>query len=186
MIHNIRMQKWIVSIRDEQFLNYVRLPGTNADIVIPTWDFNVVFLLAHIYGHVLQSGIGLRHIIDYYYMLKSEDRGKNGSVYETLQYLGLEKIAGAMMWVLHEKLGLEEEFLIASMDEKRGKVLLGEVLRGGNFGQYDDNNRKATTAIKKNIQRIKRDLRMMRYFPSECLWEPVFRVYHWMWRMRYN
>lgn len=46
-------------------------------------------------------------------------------------------------------------------------------------------NQKATTAVKKNILRIKRDLRMMRYFPSECLWEPVFRVYHWMWRLRY-
>ena len=186
MIHNIRMQKWIVSKRDEQFSNYVRLPETEVDIAVPTWDFNVVFLLAHIYGHVLQSGIGLRHIIDYYYLLKSDERGENKGVYETLQYLGLAKIAGAMMWVLHEKLGLEEEYLIAPIDEKRGKVLMTEIMKGENFGHHDIENQKANSAIKKNIQRLKRDIRLICYFPSECLWEPVFRIYHWIWRLRYN
>ena len=58
--------------------------------------------------------------------------------------------------------------------------------KGGNFGFYDVNNRKANNRTKKNILRIKRDLRMMRYFPSECLWEPMFRVYHFFWRLRYN
>ena len=87
------------------------------------------------------------------------------------------------MRVLHEKLGLAEEFLIAPMDERRGKVLLDEIMRGGNFGHYDSDNINATSRLKKNVQRIKRDLRLMRYFPSECWWEPWFRVYHLFWRM---
>ena len=91
-----------------------------------------------------------------------------------------------MMWVLKEVLGLEESYLVVPKDEKRGKLLLAEIMKGGNFGHCDVENQKATTAIQKNILRIKRDLRMMRYFPSECMWEPVFRVYHWMWRLRYR
>ena len=62
-------------------------------------------------------------------------------------------------------------------------VLLSEIMTGGNFGHYDSENQKANNAIKKNFRRIKRDIRMMRYFPSECLWEPVFRVYHYFWRL---
>ena len=183
MIHNARMQKWIAFKLEEQFAHYIRLPETDTDIAIPTWEFNAVFQLAHIYGHVLQSGIGLKHIIDYYYLLRSDERGKKEDVYKALRYLGLGKIAEAVMWVLHEKLGLEEEYLIAPMDEERGKVLLGEILRGGNLGQFDENNRKATTAIKKNIQRLKRDLRFVREYPAEALSEPIFRTWHFFWRI---
>ena len=107
-------------------------------------------------------------------------------VSNTLRYVGLDKIAGAMMWMLNEVLGLPEEYLIAPKDEKRGRVLLAEIMKGGNFGHYDAENQKANNAIKKNLQRIKRDMRMMRYFPSECMWEPVFRVYHYFWRQKYK
>ena len=87
------------------------------------------------------------------------------------------------MYVLNEVLGLEDKYLIAQKDEKRGKVLFAEIMKGGNFGFYNTDNQKANSAIQKNLQRIKRDIRMMRFFPSECLWEPVFRIYHFFWRL---
>lgn len=187
LIYNRRLQKWFYAQAERQYAHTVDVPGNAGSICVPTFEFNIIFQLSHIYRHLIQEGIGLRQVIDYYYLLKSNTNCMdNTNICDTLRYLGLVKIAEALMWVLHEILGLPEKYLIASKDEKRGRVLLGEILRGGNFGQYDDNNRKATTAVKKNIQRIKRDLRMMRYFPSECLWEPVFRVYHWIWRMKYN
>lgn len=186
MIHNARLQQWIIRNREEQFDHFVKLPETDKEVAIPTWDFNVVFQLAHIYGHVLQSGIGLRQIVDYYYLLKSADGQKSRNLRDTLKSLGLEKIAGAIMWMLHEVLGLEEKYLIIPMDEKRGRMIVKDVFQGGNFGVYDKENIKANTRLKRNIQRIKRDFRLMKYYPSECLWEPVFRGYHFFWRLRYN
>ncbi len=76
--------------------------------------------------------------------------------------------------------------MICEPDERRGRVLLAGIMKGGNFGQYDSENQKANSAIKKNLQRLKLDVRMMRDFPSEGLWEPVFRVYHWFWRKIYG
>lgn len=186
LIHNARMQKWICEKREEQFANFVRLPDIDANVAIPTWEFNVVFQLAHIYGHVLQSGIGLRHIVDYYYLLKSKVSYKREELTLVLRHLGLDKIACAVMWVLHEVLGLKEEFLIAPMDQSRGRALWDEILRGGNFGYYDEKNYKIQSPLHRNIQRLKRDLQMMQYYPAECFWEPLFRLYHWMWRVRYN
>lgn len=187
-VYNRRLQKWFSGKICEQFIQQVELPDIVENVNIPTAEFNVVFQLAHVYNHVLHEGIGFRQIVDYFYVLHGV--GDVELAYYKcsgiLRYLGLEKIAGAMMWVLHEKLGLPEEYLIAPMDERRGKVLLSEILRGGNFGYYDSENVKATSRLKKNVQRVKRDLRLMRFFPSECLWEPVFRVYHLFWRMRYN
>ena len=210
LIHNRRLQKWFEKMADEQFGHYVELPDGIGAICVPTMDFNTVYLLAHVYHHLLYEGIGLRQVIDYYYVLMSDGRWKKDDVSDVLRHLtsstsvatrqcvnefplhsllrrlGLWKIAGAMMWVLNEVLGLEEKYLIAPKDERLGKVLLSEILNGGNFGQYNLDNIKADSQLKKNWLRIRRDIRMMRYFPSECLWEPVFRLYHFFWRLRYT
>lgn len=187
LIANRRLQRWMVEHADEQFKNQITLPNQEGLISVPTWEFNVVFQLSHIYRHIIQEGIGLRQIIDYYYLLRSNTNSTNvTNLQDTLRYLGLETIAGAMMWVLNEELGLHEDYLIASKDEKRGRVLLEEIMKGGNFGSYDQKNKKSSSRLKKNIQRVKRDIGMVRYFPSECLWEPVFRVFHYFWRLKYN
>lgn len=184
-VHNRRLQRWFKSKSDEGCLMAELQEGAGR-IRIPNREFNIIFQLSHIYNHLLHEGIGLRQIIDYYYVLKNTD-GTNLTNWEnTLHYLGLEKIAGAVMWVLNEALGLSVEYLIAPKDERLGRILLAEILRGGNFGQYDKENIKANNQLKKNWQRIKRDARMVRYFPSECLWEPLFRIYHFMWRKWYN
>ena len=185
-VHNKRLLRWYEEKASEQFLNKVSLEDCKGNIPVPTKEFNIIFQLTHIYNHLLHEGIGLRQIIDYYYLLKSGEKSLKEDIAELLRYFGLEKIGGAMMWVLNEVLGLEEENLIVTKDEKLGKVLLEEILRGGNFGQFDEANIKADNQMKKNWQRLRRDIRMVRYFPSECLWEPVFRVYHFFWRMRNN
>ena len=87
---------------------------------------------------------------------------------------------------MREVFALDRQYMIAPLDERRGNVLLQEIMSGGNFGKYDEANIKANNRIKKNLQRIKRDIRMMRYFPSECLWEPAFRVYHFFWRLTHR
>ena len=182
-VHNGRLQKWFQDHAEQQFKHMVELPDGVGMIAVPDVEFNIVFQLSHIYNHVLHEGIGLRQMIDYFFLLRSEGLEQGEKCYEeTLRHLGLWKIAGAVMWVLHEVLGLEEQYLIASMDERLGKVLLSEIMQGGNFGQYDEQNIKANSPIKKNWQRIRRDFRLMRYFPSECLWEPAFRLYHFFWR----
>ena len=206
--HNRRLQRWFVEHAEEQFQNEVELPDGVGTINVPTAEFNVIFQLSHVYNHLLHEGVGLRQIIDYYYLLKttnftrstsgrlllkgrknftnSERRTENIEIEDVLRYLGLDTFAGAMMWVLHDVLGLSEEYLIAPRDERRGRVLLTEIMRGGNFGMYDSDNVNADSWLKKNLQRFKRDLRLIRYFPSECLCEPFFRIYHFFWRMRYN
>lgn len=203
-LHNHRLQRWFCQAADAG-CSMADLPDGAGRINIPTRDFNIIFQLSHIYNHLLHEGIGLRQLVDYFYLLRNMP-GDTGKVNQgdcpsdprmrcimgtvptdsLLRELGLEKIAGAVMWVLNERLGLKEEYLIAPKDEKRGKVLLAEIMRGGNFGFYDIANQRADSRFKKAIQRFKRDLRLMRYFPSECLWEPVFRVYHFFWRVRYN
>ena len=107
-------------------------------------------------------------------------------VQRELKYLGLWKFAGAVMYVLHEALGLPEEKMIAPMDEKRGKLLLAEILNGGNFGKHFTKYGHFTQQgmAKKYFLKIWRNMHFVRYYPAEALSEPIFRTWHFFWRMK--
>ena len=107
-------------------------------------------------------------------------------VQRELKYLGLGKFAGAVMYVLHEVLGLSEEKMIAPMDEKRGKLLLAEILNGGNFGQHFTKYGHFTKQgmAKKYFLKIWRNMHFVRYYPAEALSEPIFRTWHFFWRIK--
>ena len=103
-----------------------------------------------------------------------------------LKHLGLWKFARAVMYVLHEALGLSEEKMIAPMDEKRGKLLLAEILNGGNFGKHFTKYGHFTQQgmAKKYFLKIWRNMHFVRYYPAEALCEPIFRTWHFFWRMK--
>ena len=109
-------------------------------------------------------------------------------VQRELKYLGLWKFAGAVMYVLHEALGLPEEKMIAPMDEKRGKLLLAEILNGGNFGRHFTKYGHFTQQgmAKKYFLKIWRNMHFVRYYPAEALSEPVFRTWHFFWRLKHR
>ena len=279
-IYHARLQKWFKRNADLQCSHIVGLPDGAGDIAIPTMAFNVVYQLTHLYHHFFDEGIGMRQIIDYYYVvcdfykvyqnsskitpslftikegstshpdpltlrgeggnrptrcsepLRSKvggpskvspdcagwDRrgvsGDTGSVscssgssitsvssafttdssastaldvvQRELKYLGLWKFAGAVMFVLHEVLGLAEDKMIVPIDEKRGRLLLAEILDGGNFGRHFTKYARFThqSMRKKYFLKIWRNMHFVRYYPAEALCEPLFRTWHFFWRMK--
>lgn len=186
--HNRRLQKYYEMVKNEQFSHKVMLEGYG-ELAVPTAEFNIIFQLTHIFAHLMNEGIGLRQLLDYYFVLvKSEEvRVKNlTALQKELKYLGLWRFAGAVMYVLHVVLGLSEEKMICPMDVKRGRVFLDEILSGGNFGHYDTRISFGNDALGHNMQRLYRDLRLAWYYPGEALSEPVFRVWHYLWRKGSN
>ena len=195
-IYNARLQKWFKRNADLQCSNVVSLPDGIGEIAIPTTAFNVVYQLTHLYHHFFDEGIGMRQIIDYYYVVISdyllvindESLGIRDTLQRELKHLGLWKFAGAVMYVLHEALGLPEEKMIAPMDEKRGKLLLAEILNGGNFGRHFTKYGHFTQQgmAKKYFLKIWKNMHFVRYYPAEALSEPVFRTWHFFWRLRHK
>ncbi len=109
-------------------------------------------------------------------------------VQRELKYLGLWKFAGAVMYVLHEVLGLSEDKMIVPVDEKRGRLLLAEILDGGNFGRHFSKYGGFThqSMGKKYFLKIWRNMHFVRYYPAEALCEPLFRTWHFFWRLKYK
>ena len=263
-IYHARLQKWFRRNADLQCSNVVSLPDGIGEIAIPTTAFNVIYPLTHLYHHFFDEGIGMRQIIDYYYVVNNDlsnhpvPLSKEGSTFSPspsssgsgdvtapsrcseplrskvggpskvspdcagwdrrdaigdiasdasvssvftkdssastaldvvqreLKYLGLWKFAGAVMYVMKEVLGLSEDKMIVPMDEKRGKLLLTEILNGGNFGKHFTKYGHFTQQgmAKKYFLKIWRNMHFVRYYPAEALSEPIFRTWHFFWRMK--
>ena len=109
------------------------------------------------------------------------------------------KFAGAVMYVLHEVFSMPTRHLInderlmindcpwllCEPNEVEGRKLLAEIMQGGNLGQYDtrDAALKKGDMMKHGVWKLKRVMRLVNSYPEEAIWEPVFRVYHLIWRI---
>lgn len=190
-VNNRRLQNLLSTLLSRKDgTKHVALPEEAGDITIPGFSFNVVFQLSHILNHLLHEGVGLRQLVDYYYLLRSHACSKEDQAWldTSLKRCGLHQISSAVSWVLANVLGLPERYLITKPNERYGQQLMREMIAGGNFGKYDERLLSGTSHSKlvANIQRLVRDVRMLAYYPSECLWEPWFRVWHWVWRKKHN
>ena len=275
--HNRKLQKYYERVKEVQFSHRVML-GEQGEIAIPTAEFNLIFQLTHIFSHLMNEGIGLRQLLDYYYVicdfykvyqnsskitpslftlkegstshpdpltlrgeggnrptrcsepLRSKDGGPSkvspdcagwdrrdaigdmtsdtaststdssvtaarssfavspsnaiDRVQKELKELGLWKFAGGIMYIMQEVFGMPASRLIVPPNEKYGKFVLNEILEAGNFGKHDERNRFGRSKLGHNLQRVYRDMRLVRYFPAEALSEPIFRVWHFFWRMK--
>lgn len=202
-IHNRRMQKWFEEVMGEQCNHRVSLPEGYGEIHVPQVSFNVIYILSHLYRHIFTEGIGLRQLLDYYFVLVKwhtdltnlTDSNKSlpqmtqintdlDTLRHELKYLGLWKFAGAVMFVMKEVFGLSEDRMIAPMDEREGRFLLDEIMRGGNFGQYDDRmgSKIGESKIHRYFRMNHRNLRFVKHYPTEALSEPLFRTWFALWK----
>ena len=185
-IANSRLQRWFERNIDLQCSNVVPLPDGAGQISVPTTAFNVVYQLSHLYRHVFAEGIGLRQLVDYYYVLKSLPRGNTevDTLQRELGQLGLFQFAGAVMYVLHEVLGMGEAEMIVPMNVREGKFLLDEIMIGGNFGKYDERygNRDSEGKVRRFLRMSLHSARFIKHYPSEALCEPFFRAGFAVWK----
>lgn len=200
-IRNHRLQKWF----DEQF-DVCLKNKCQLGFPVLTSSVNVVYQLVHLYRHIFENGIGLRQLMDYYFALRvwhndvmecknlqsqgmwSEGLGmpvmSKEEVMAVLRSFGMGKFTAAVMYVLHEVFSMPTLYYICEPNEKEGRNLLAEIMQGGNFGQYDtrDAGLKKGGMMKHGVWKLKRVMRLVSSYPEEALWEPVFRVWHLVWR----
>lgn len=183
-VYNRRLQKWFRRNADLQCSNIVDLPDGAGLIAAPTAAFNAVYQLCHLYHHFFDEGIGMRQVVDYYFVVQRLGADK-AVLQRELSHLGLFHFAGAVMYVLREALGLADDKMIVPMDAKRGRLLLSEILNGGNFGKHFSKYGRFTRqgVAKKYFLKIWRNMHFVRHYPAEALSEPAFRTWHFFWRM---
>ena len=127
----------MVTCRRKQILSYeIENPvAVGEGFNVASNKFSLLMQLSHIRKHLLGQGVGFRQIMDYAVLLQASKESERAEVSEALAKTGLRPMAGALMWVLSECLGLKDEFLLCAPDASRGRVLLAEMSDDGNFGK---------------------------------------------------
>ncbi len=178
-IFNRRTLKWQNENAGEQMRNICEF-----GFPIPTAEFNIVYQLNHVFRHLIKTGVGLRHMLDYYMVVrayKTEFPSKDAM--STLKYLGLDKFAAAMMYVMQEVFAMDDKLLLCKPDKKSGEILLKEIILSGNFGKHDERRMSQKGLIPLSLNILAHDMRIMRAFPMEVISDPFFRVYHKFWQL---
>lgn len=182
--HNRRLQKWCRDNEQWQPLSFSPLKGEGV-FNVPTVEFNAVYQLVHIYRHLFNEGIGLRQLLDYYFVLKTLSSSHKGICLDTLEAFGMKHFASAVMYVLQKVFAMPSQYLLCAPDAKRGEFLLNEIMLAGNFGKYDERNVIGANEgyLKRFVRRQKRFLRFLTQYPSEVIWGPYFTVRQRLWRI---
>lgn len=190
---NYKLYKYFKAQSNKQFRNFTTLPEQNERICVPCIEFNQLYILLHIYEHFLGEGIGLRQVLDYFYVLRQlTTKESKACTVKMLRKLKMLRFARAMMWVQQEVLGLEAKYLLVEPDEEEGRFLLNEIMLAGNFGKYDvriDHN-VSTNKILRVWKSILHNRRIFLRYPYEMVWDVPFRTYQYIWSsiliLKYN
>lgn len=154
-------------------------------------DDDAIFQMNHIYRHLIDEGVGLRQVVDFYWLIHAWNKQHICTKEDTMRIvasMGMKRFAGALMCVLRDVCGIREDLLLCPANDDDGRFLINEIMLAGNFGH--DDPRMADLELKKGFgrqlnqawRRFKRNLRFILSYPGEVIWEPIARCYHFAWK----
>jgi hypothetical protein len=179
---NKKLQHWF---KDNESLLYC----SNGKLVTPTQEMNVFYVLLHIYRHFFTEGIGLRQLLDYYFVLKASKGVKleysNGEIIEdVLKTFGMWKFAKGIMWIMQEVFALERDYMFCEPSESEGRFIMDRIMEGGNFGHYQQKTHiNGLGKLNTLISVTTNNLGLIRRYPSEALASPFWYVWHKGWKL---
>lgn len=152
----------------------------------PTVAFNLVYSMLHINRHIFEEGIGLRQLLDYYFILKASTADERKNVIDVLKRMGLTRFVRGIMYIEQEVFGLSDDSMICKADQKEGEFLLGDIVKGGNFGKYNEQTK--VYAVNERWKRgwftIRHNVKYLFHYPSETVAIPFWKIGHYLWRKK--
>ena len=187
LIKNRRLQKWMEEHEEELLNTTIELPNEVGAIPVPSLTMNRYYILLHCYSHIFSEGLGLRQIMDLYFVFAQNcfDKAKDADFRKFfLDSLGLRRFASAMMWIMGYVFGLERMAMLCEPDEKEGRFILSEVMQNGNMGHYDTRIKRVSknARVQSVAATIQHTWHLATHYPSEFFWTPVWIAWHFCWK----
>jgi len=183
IILNTQLQRFFQQEADSCFRNMAFLKN-NKEICVPTWTFNMVHQMVHIFNHFYTEGVGLRQLMDYYFLsCHIGNETEITRIRNVIQSLSMTSFATALMWVLGYVFQLERKYMLWEPNEKDGKILLNEIMLSGNFGQKDERMNDLYKNKWNGFWLVhSKTIKLWRFDHWAWFWSPIWRIYHYGWR----
>lgn len=95
-----------------------------------------IVLLLHAYRHLINSGVGVRHLCDWAAFISGFSGDEFDRIFrERFQALGIWKLTQVFSATCHRYLGIPYQPWMGKIDETECKMLMMDIFNGGNFGQ---------------------------------------------------
>lgn len=169
--HNRRLQRFF----DRNMASQMEI-DKSLGFAYPSARFDAVYALAHTFRHFVADGSGLRHVVDYYFILKALNADERKAVMKQIRRIGLARFAGAMMWVMKEACGAPDEMLLCKPNKREGKFYMEEIDKAGrrSSGHASGRRRKSKSRARARM--------MSWHYLSEVIWMRPRKTWHKWWR----
>ena len=150
---------------------------------VPSLEFNLVFILQHIFGHLFAEEMTLKQYLDYYFVLKQAhvEGADVQEAYRWMQRMGMGSFARATMWLLREVFGMPEEWMICEADADEGRFLLDRVMAKEQKAKKGEHGSVRWHLSVFWAQQSK-NLHLLTHYPLEVMFSPLWLVRHFFWK----
>ena len=152
------------------------------DAVVTTIPFNLVHQMAHIKLHLFAGGIHLKQVLDYYFLLhhaeKCLSQGEKEAVLKIMKETGLERLAGAMTWILSEYFKLPSVCWLLEPNREDGEYLLESIMEPS----ITKDGKVKTETFSSFYKIQKKNLKLLRFDRTDWFWGSLWRIYHFGWK----
>lgn len=161
----------------------VQLPENAGNIVVPSTEFNLVFILVHMFHHWAFEGCGMKQLMDYFWLLEKGQMSENSKreVLKWLKGMGLQSFLSAVMYVF-ELLGMDKKKILCTPNKRLGEKLWADILTVGlvtadDFvdGRFGDERKSV-----KFMRRLKRMWSLLPLASNELPWVLAKSVVTWI------
>ncbi|MCI5580746.1 MAG: nucleotidyltransferase family protein [Phocaeicola plebeius] len=142
---------------------------------VPTQIFHLLMQLAHLQHHFVEGGIGMRQVVDFYFVLQHASFNDIEVMKKLTKRTDTRQMAAALMALLEQTMLLDRERMIAEPDKATGSLLLAIIAEDGNFGKYAA--REHQNHWIRFIKNRQRAFQLLRLLPYEVAWS---ELYHWL------
>lgn len=150
---------------------------------VPSLEFNLVFILQHIFGHLFAEEMTLKQYLDYYFVLKqAHEKGADvQEAYRWMQRMGMGSFARATMWLLREVFGMPEEWMICEADADEGRFLLDRVMAKEQKAKKGEHG-SVRWHLSVFWAQQNKNLHLLTHYPLEVLFSPIWLARHFFWK----
>lgn len=182
-LHHRKLNSFFRMIGDASWDTCIQLPENAGRIVVPSIEFNLVFILVHMFHHWAFEGCGMKQLMDYFWLLEREKVSEDmkEKVRAQLNNMGLWHFLSAVMYIF-ELLGMEKKNMLCAPDRRLGKKLWADILAVGlvtaddlAVGRFSDEGKSA-----KFMRRLRRMWRLLPLAPNELPWVLAKSVVTWI------